>query len=464
MEDLQRGDLEIEQSVLKYAAYRDPSILVEVDQSYFHGHAERIVYNALRTVGAVLPESTLRKTILQRIGPGHAEIVDPFFEDLKRAPDLKKLESAKAAIETLFVFRTRRNLIDLTDSILDSVEQNNEQAAIQAIKGALVTNTKTIQIGDYIQDYELRQRILSERGQEKVKSDLIPTGIGPFDRVTGGLMKGEVGVVMAGSGVGKSLIKLNFAAHAWLKGYNVIFIGLEMTKEENEFRMDSILTKIPARSYRMSHLDKEDLKLWDTTITQLKKKQKNYFVPVTGKKLTMQEIFAVVDAIEDRRGEKVDLLLLDHIKLVQRPAGAWRGAQEREVITENMEEFVDFAKNRHIGGWTGAQVTDQGLDRKGGLKLHDAKYGRGIGETAPTVLAFYQPPVAEISNEIICKPVKGRNIEGVNKEIILTPDYSNMLLDTTSYLATVQFAAGARKPKKTASKKKTRKQKRGASL
>jgi len=462
MDDIQRGDLEIEQSVLKYAAFRDPSILVEVDQSYFHGHAERIVFNALRTVGAVLPESTLRKTVLQRVGPGHAELIDPFFDDLKDAPDLKKLESAKAAIETLYVFRVRRQLVDLSDSIYDSVSQHNEEAALNAIKAALVSSTKTIQIGDYVRDYELRQRILEERGREKIKSDLIPTGINPFDRVTGGLMKGEVGVVLAGSGTGKSLIKLNFAAHAWLKGYNVIFVGLEMTKEENEFRLDSILTKIPARNYRLSTLDKEDLEIWDTTITALKKR-KNYFVPVTGKKLTMQEIFAVVDAIEDRRGEKTDLLIVDHIALVQRPASSWRGQQQREVIWENMEDLVDFAKTRHIGAWSSSQVTDQGLDRKGGLKLHDTKYGRGIAENAQLVMAFYQSAVAEISNEIICKPVKGRNIEGVNKEIILIPDFTNMLLDTTSDLAAVQFTSGKRK-KKVASKKTVKKKRRGMSL
>ena len=57
----------------------------------------------------------------------------------------------------------------------------------------------------------------------------IKTGIKKFDEISGGIQKGELGILMAQTGKGKSCALGNFGTNAWLQGKNIVLFSLEMT-------------------------------------------------------------------------------------------------------------------------------------------------------------------------------------------------------------------------------------------
>jgi hypothetical protein len=79
----------------------------------------------------------------------------------------------------------------------------------------------------------------------------IPTGIIGIDNNTdNGLGPGEMGMVMACPGVGKSNTLLNIAGGAVSAGYRVLFITFELSKMRVEQRFHSITANIYAKSLR----------------------------------------------------------------------------------------------------------------------------------------------------------------------------------------------------------------------
>jgi len=80
---------------------------------------------------------------------------------------------------------------------------------------------------------------------EKYFEDIptIPTGFDQLDKwLKGGLQLGEIGIVAGKSGVGKTFFLLNMAAHAYKKGYDVIYVTLEISKMILKRRFDSCIT------------------------------------------------------------------------------------------------------------------------------------------------------------------------------------------------------------------------------
>ena len=96
----------------------------------------------------------------------------------------------------------------------------------------------------------------------------IPFDLDFFNRITkGGLPQKTLNIVLAGTGVGKSLFMCHMAANCLNQGKNVLYITLEMAEERIAERIDANLMNI-------SIDDLHDLpeKMFDDKITKLQKK------------------------------------------------------------------------------------------------------------------------------------------------------------------------------------------------
>jgi len=69
----------------------------------------------------------------------------------------------------------------------------------------------------------------------------IPSGITVIDKTFGGWQKGDFIVLLGWTGVGKSFIARLFAANAWRAGYRPLIISLEMNKQQESQRLDTLL-------------------------------------------------------------------------------------------------------------------------------------------------------------------------------------------------------------------------------
>jgi len=421
-------NLDLERQFLRYVALVDYSESLGVSPDVFYGRNERIVFDVLKKVRGTFPPETLNEVVLSNVDESHFDSVERTLDDIVSAPVLDNREAARSILNMLHDLNSQRNLTQLSLDVRELVNDSKIPEAYKKIRLSLVGDqTLRFTVGGYIEDFPERRAKLEIRRKEGGDTHLIPTGLNDFDAQTGGLKKGEVGVLIAKTGGGKSLAKLNFAVAAWMQGFNVVHIGLEMTKDENQTRMDTLLTEIPTRDFRTASLKQSDMDVWDQTIEYYKGVNTGYLQFVGGRSLSIQEIFAAVDGVELRRGP-VDLLVLDHILLVRRD-----GKMDFHMKQwENFQDLSDWAKDRQVGVWTSGQVTDEGYKRKGGMRTTDVKYGRAIGELAQIVLALYQSEIDTVTGDYKVKVIKGRDIK-LNTVIDIQPDMDHMVLDTISF-------------------------------
>ena len=103
---------------------------------------------------------------------------------------------------------------------------------------------------DYFEDAEKRWEFYHQVEKK------IPFHLEYLNRITrGGIVSKTLTVIMAGTGVGKSLMMCDFAAAHLMQGYNVLYITLEMAEERIAERIDANLCNIPLDE--LENLDKD---------------------------------------------------------------------------------------------------------------------------------------------------------------------------------------------------------------
>ncbi len=134
----------------------------------------------------------------------------------------------------------------LQEAMLKSVKlmQNSSFDEVsKVINDALKLGTNNDVGYDFIEDFERRYEIRSRKP--------VSTGWGEIDRITGGgVGRGELGVVIAPTGVGKSMVLTHLGAEALKQGKNVVHYTLELQDITIGNRYDSCLTQIPINELR----------------------------------------------------------------------------------------------------------------------------------------------------------------------------------------------------------------------
>ena len=134
----------------------------------------------------------------------------------------------------------------------------------QAFRGALEEAVDLIQVDKFDDVMDLMRNALSVGSTPSVGHNFfedmdarfihiarnpIPTGIPKIDEKSilgGGLGKGEIGVITAPTGVGKSHMLVNLGCAALQAGFNVIHYTFELTETRTGLRYDSNLCDIPS--------------------------------------------------------------------------------------------------------------------------------------------------------------------------------------------------------------------------
>ena len=132
-------------------------------------------------------------------------------------------------------------------AILQSVELLKEgkfEEIQKTIEDSLKISTEQDMGHDYFDSFKSRQQVHARA--------CIPTGFPLLDAtevLDGGLANGELGVVMAPTGGGKSFFLVNLGYGALAAGKNVIHYTFELSETHVGNRYDSRITGIPTKNY-----------------------------------------------------------------------------------------------------------------------------------------------------------------------------------------------------------------------
>jgi replicative DNA helicase len=135
-----------------------------------------------------------------------------------------------------------RVLVSKTNGLLSEAGPKEALAYLMENTSALYKYSSSLKDTDLVSEWKDRATDLRERS-EKGFGELqgIPSGIKVIDKQFGGWQPGDFVVLLGWTGVGKSFIARLFAVNAWKAGYRPLIISLEMNKQQEGQRLDTLL-------------------------------------------------------------------------------------------------------------------------------------------------------------------------------------------------------------------------------
>jgi len=235
----------------------------------------------------------------------------------------------------------------------------------QEIKRAIMDSVNLLKLGNYDQikskidsamkagadtniglDYKIN---ISARYAEASRHT-ITTGWDVIDDLMdGGLAPGELGVVMAPAGIGKSWLLINIGANAVKAGHTVVHYTLELNENYVGQRYDSVLTGINAQSLK-NHQETVEEKMLSLQGDLIVKYFPTKSVGVMGLKAHLEKTIML--------GKRPDLVIVDYGDLLKINAKK----DKHEALEELYEELRGMAGEYGIPLWTASQAGRSALE------------------------------------------------------------------------------------------------------
>ena len=235
----------------------------------------------------------------------------------------------------------------LKDAIIRSAEILERDGDSDEIKSLIDT---AMQAGvernlghDYLEDIE-------ERYSETARI----TSPTPWDIINevmqGGLGAGELGVIVAPAGIGKSWVLSAMGAYAISKGLNVVHYTLELNEAYVGLRYDSIFTGVESQNLKYHK---------DEVLERLEKLDGNLTIKYyPTKACTVNTLSAHLKKVTTF-GEKVDMVLVDYADIMK---DVNKHTEMRHALGSIYEDLRGLAGEMQIPIWTASQANRSALD------------------------------------------------------------------------------------------------------
>ena len=208
-----------------------------------------------------------------------------------------------------------------------------------------------------------------EKALRKEFRQTIPTGVKAIDTLTGGgLGKGEIGLILTPTGVGKTTLLTKIANTAREHNYNVLQIVFEDTLEQIQRKHVTIWTGIP-----LSELDarnEEALKLSLEHINGKLGPGKLTLKKFSQEDTTMRDVKDFIIREQKNSGIKYDMVVLDYLDCLE----SHKKAPDRnEAELQIVKSFEAMASDLDIPCWSAIQSNRSGI----GAELVEAQQTGG---------------------------------------------------------------------------------------
>ena len=307
-------------------------------------------------------------------------------------------------------------------SIIDGKDKDRGPDAIPSIlTDALAVGFDNAVGHDYLLDSESRYDYYHEI-EEKIPFDLEF-----FNRITkGGLSPKTLNIVLAGTGVGKSLFMCHVAANCLSQGKNVLYITLEMADERIAERIDANLMNITTED--LHDLPKQ---MFVNKIAKI--------IKSTSGKLIVKEyptasahtghFRGLIKELAIKKSFKPDIIFIDYLNICA--SSRFKGAASVNsylYIKAIAEEIRGLAVESNIPILSGTQTNRSGFVSTD-IGLEDTSESFGLPATADLMFALISNEELDKLNQIAVKQLKNRyNDLTVNKRFVIGINRAKMRL------------------------------------
>jgi replicative DNA helicase len=356
------------------------SIIDVIENNYFENKYFKIIIQMIReyygkydhTPSFETLEQITKSELQQEIA---SKIVLDTIKKIKDAP----IDGVGFVQEKALKFCKQQELqkvMGKAQKIIDGGEFENYDALEEMVRGALQVGAKDTSAMDVFSNMD---QVLDDDYRHP-----IPMGIPGIDKLLkGGLAKGEIGVILAPTGVGKSTILTKIANHAFNMGNNVLQIFFEDNPKVIQRKHYTLWTKI--HPDELSEKREEVI----TKVREIEESMPNKLImnKLPSDTVTMAQIKNQIrKMVAD--GNKIDMVLLDYIDCVvpdKNLGDEWKS--EGSV----MRAFEAMCHEMDLVGWTATQGNRNSIssevvttDQMGG-SIKKAQVGHVIITVAKTL-------------------------------------------------------------------------------
>jgi archaellum biogenesis ATPase FlaH len=308
-------------------------------------------------------------------------------------------------------------------SIIDGKHQTLTKNALPDILSKALAVTFDTNIGhDYLENAEERYEFYHE------DEERLPFDLEYLNKITkGGLPNKSLNIVLAGTGVGKSLFMCHCAASSLSQGKNVLYITMEMAEERIAERIDA--------------------NLLDVSLDQIEKLSKDMFVnkvntiaAKTQGKLIIKEyptgqahsghFRALLNELKLKKKFVPDIVFVDYLNICasSRMKGLGGSVNTYSLIKSIAEEMRGLAVEFNLPIVSATQTTRSGFSSSD-PGLEDTSESFGLPATADLMLALVSNDELQSLNQILVKQLKNRyNDPNVHKRFVIGVDRGKMRL------------------------------------
>ena len=392
---------------------------------YFGNREDQVVFNTIKTFvddynNCPTPEAL--EIAVQKTNIGE--------EDFRHTQTLiKELTNESVNYEWL-ITETERWCKDraIYNAILKSIEiidgkdkQHTPDALPGLLQDALGVAFDNSVGHDYINDaasrFEFYHRV----------ENRMPFDLEMLNKITnGGLPNKTLNVVLAGTGVGKSLFMCHVGAAALSVGKNVLYITMEMAEEKIAERIDANLMNLP-----MDQLHDLPKQMFDTRIARIKDKTEGRLIikeyPTAG--AHSGHFKALLNELSLKQTFRADIIMIDYLNICA--SARFKNAQAANsymYIKAIAEELRGLAVEHDVPILTATQTTRGGYGNTD-VELTDTSESFGLPATADLMFALISTEELEQLNQIMVKQLKNRyNDPTTNRKFVIGVDRAKMKL------------------------------------
>lgn len=203
-------------------------------------------------------------------------------------------------------------------------------------------------------DFEEKAKIYKEFSTVK-----LPSGLQGFDDATdGGLARGELGMIAAATGYGKTTTLSNLAVNYTRQGYNVFFVSLEELKSRSLLRFEKIFLRQPTKFFLTSegYLKADYVPTLQKTYSTIKQSIHLGNLELLSKSphvFTLAQLQSLLLAKERQQQLKYDVVIIDYPDLLLNPHATDNESQDGGRLFEDLRRF---AQANEVLLWTASQL------------------------------------------------------------------------------------------------------------
>jgi len=440
----------LEQTILKTLIYSEPFMrkaLPYLKETYFKEPTEQVVfkeivgfvekYNTVPTHEALVITLTETSVLREDQVRDGVELLKQIHLDRKEPTDLNWLtdQTEKFCQEAAL-----HNAVLEAISIMDGKGEKHTKGSIPEILTQALAVSFDPHVGhDYMEQSQSRFDFYHTTEKK------IPFDLDYFNKVTGnGFSTKTLNVFLAGTGVGKTLVMCHLAAAALARGYNVLYITMEMAEERIAERIDANLLNV-----NMDHLKTITKAEYDVKFASLRSRTQGKLVIKEYPTASASTLHfrSLLNELSLKKSFRPSLIFIDYLNICASSRIRQGGnVNSYTYIKAIAEELRGLAVEFEVPVISATQTTRGGFDNSD-LDLTDTSESFGLPATADFMAAIISTDELEELNQFMIKVLKNRYMDKkANRRFVVGVDRPKMRLYDVAASAQTNISDSGQEP------------------